>query len=179
MDPALMSLAGVVLGGGIASGTSVLVERTRSKRESKLERSRSDAETRTAARLVYDELDEIELLIDIAASSQAWSYRWDPPVRALPRAEWERHRATLATHLPDHPWGLLAGVYAELAAIHDHAIAIIDEERAMGVPEPHEIEARKIPTTLLARVDEAIAAVNHALSALAPFAGRSDRADAR
>lgn len=178
MDPALASLLGAFIGGSIASGSNLLVERARASRESHTARAATDTEIRRAARLLYDELDHVELVLAQVAKYQRVGWSWDPPTRPLPLSTWGEQRAVLAAHAGDAVWSAVASAYAELQLLDQMVIdeftftvlvGAYDEEDA----ESDELEGRRLSKQSVQRVLEAISLVNAATQQLVPVVGAS------
>jgi hypothetical protein len=81
VDPAVSTLIGVFLGGGIASGTSFRLESLRARREEQAAKERKEREARRAPRLLAEELQYGRRLLVTALEKDY--YTWEPP-RSIP-----------------------------------------------------------------------------------------------
>lgn len=102
MNEAILPLVGVVIGGMLASGTTLWVERVRAHREA-----------RAAARLVHRELSFLAELLDLALRSG----RPDVLAEGLPRVVWDEQAPMLARTLNTSAWNALLAAYAVVPAL--------------------------------------------------------------
>jgi hypothetical protein len=112
---ALIGAGGALLGGGLASGTQVLLEWRRAKRQTKAEQRLRHVEWRQAARLILEELRVADLLLRQAVAARRY---WEPP-RQLSTANWTRYSPHLAAYVTDRPsdhvfWSRVADAFNEL-----------------------------------------------------------------
>ena len=89
---ALIGAGGAIIGGGLTSGTQLLIESQRARRERRAARARDGTALRLATRLLIEELADNEALLRSAAKT--WRY-WSPE-RQLSTAVWSQYRGTLA-----------------------------------------------------------------------------------
>ena len=178
VDPALASLLGALIGGAIASGSNLVIDRARAGREAKAAKAATDTETRRAARLLYDELDYAELVLTDVAHNRRVGWSWDPPSVPLPLSTWDEQRAALAAHADDAVWAAVASAYADLQSLEQ---MVIDEARfgwLVGAydeydAEEWELDGRRLTKESIQRVNEAISFVKAATDRLAPVVGAS------
>jgi hypothetical protein len=178
VDPALASLLGALIGGSIASGSNLVIDRARARREAQAAEAISETETRLAARLLYDELDHVELLLAEVAKHSRLGWNWSPPDRPLPLSTWGEQRAVLAAHAEDAVWSTVASAYAALQSLDQ---MLIDEHRfgwLVGAfdaedAESEELEGRRVSKESVQRLKEAISLVKAATDRLGPVVGAS------
>jgi hypothetical protein len=114
---------GAVVGGVLTAGSSFLIERSRTTRDSEA----MAREGRRAARLVVEELTRIErTLVRAAESGLTW-----PRSRDLPRNQWRTYRGVLASHTGEEAWRLVAAAY-ELADDANWRAAVFRQKSGAG-----------------------------------------------
>jgi hypothetical protein len=104
---ALIGAGGAVIGGCLTSGSNLLIERSRAKRDETANAAREDADLREAGRLVLEELAEVDGALQQAVRT---GFTW-PADRQLPAFAWSEHRAVLARHLPLPSWRWVGAAY--------------------------------------------------------------------
>lgn len=92
MNEAVIGLIGAVVGGGLTAGSNFLVEWQRLRGAREHRQADEDRQHDQAARLVAEELFEIECVIDIAMEAHAW---W-PLGTTLPTERWDTYAPTIA-----------------------------------------------------------------------------------
>jgi hypothetical protein len=117
MTEAIFGLAGVVIGGLLNGGVSLMVEHRREKREA-----------RTAARLLEGEVAEIRAMWDIAKKT-SWA---GEPLTDFEKPVWLEWRAVLATSAPHAVWHATCGVYAMQDAVASAVKA--EDSRELSAP---------------------------------------------
>jgi hypothetical protein len=126
MDAPLASLIGAVIGGGIASGSNLAVERHRDGRERSREKMRGDAELRRAARPLAEELLYGRDLIEKAVERDYFT--WEPPKRELPASAWAEHRGVVAERGSTEDWRAVGAAYKEIDRLNWVVRDAIEEE---------------------------------------------------
>lgn len=111
MDPAVAAIVGAAVGGLIPGAAAVGVEARRDKRD----RARQDAETRSAARLVWEEISHAETTLTLGLQSEQWG------VQRLSTAMWTQHKGILSAVLTINEW----------MAVKDAAL-MIEFQEALG-----------------------------------------------
>jgi hypothetical protein len=178
VDPALASLFGAFIGGSVVSSSNLLIERARALRESNAAKAATETETRRAARLLYDELEHVELLLAGVAQHKRLGWNWSPPGRPLQVSTSGEQRTGLAAHADDAVWSAAASAYAELQLLDQ---MVMDEARFAWLVGAHdeedaeadELEGRRLSKESVQRVQQAISLVKAATDRLAPVVGAS------
>jgi hypothetical protein len=110
-SPFVSTLVGAVVGGAVSLGTTLLVERQRSKNAQKADVHRDEITTRLAARLIALELSEIESVLHVVLKQTP--FEWPPtPDFHFRTAAWETHAADLAKTLSGADWQVVALPYS-------------------------------------------------------------------
>jgi len=113
-----------VIGGLLTSTSNVLIERRRDARDEKRNTERDEREVREAARLVLEELAEIDEALQQAIVS---GYTW-PADRQLPAFAWREYGAVLAVHLPPAAWRWIGAAYSSANKANWHVIQLQRED---------------------------------------------------
>lgn len=164
VDPAVSTLIGVLLGGGIASGTSFRLERARADRERQAAEERERREARRAARLLAEELEYGRRLL--ARAQERGHYTWEPPRRLLPASAWTEYRADFALVSTDEQWASVATAFGEFDRLNWHVADVLEEDHWTGAAERRHpyFEPREVPPS--ADLDGAVGKVDAALAVL-------------
>ena len=93
MSDAVIGLIGVLIGGGISTGASLLLEERRYRRARRDEQGLASRRHLQAARLIQEELSDISLTLAGAIDSDRW---WPLPGQALPVERWREFGPALA-----------------------------------------------------------------------------------
>jgi hypothetical protein len=135
MDPALIGVIGVGIGGVLTISGQLLTEGLRGKRERNAEERQEARELQLAARLVMEELAEAGSLIENAATSS----RYWPAPRQIPTNTWNQYRTSIAAAInPPLHWRLITSTYDALNDLnwivqhHRESTTLVDDHR-LGV----------------------------------------------
>jgi hypothetical protein len=126
VDPAVPTLLGVLLGGGMASGTSFYLERMRAVRDATAAAKRERGDARGAARLLAGSSSTD------ADSSIELERRATTPGAAKaphPAAAWTEYRADFALVASNDEWERVAAAFGEFDRLNWHLSDVIEEER--------------------------------------------------
>lgn len=162
VDPAVSTLIGVFLGGGIASGTSFRLESLRARREQRAAQKREEREARRAARLLAEELEYGRRLLATALEKDY--YTWEPP-RSIPTSAWTEYRADFALVASDQQWATVAAAFGDFDGLNWHMTAVIEEDHWTGAAPQHPMEPRRLGPRSTELVRDALEKVDvaHAL----------------
>jgi len=162
VDPAVSTLIGVLLGGGVASGTSVRLESLRARREEQAAEKREEREARRAARLLAEELEYGRRLL--ATALQKGYQTWEPP-RSIPTSAWTEYRADFALVASGEQWATVAAAFGDFDGLNWHMTAVIEEDHWTGAAPQHPMESRGLGPRSRELMCDALAKVNvaHAL----------------
>jgi hypothetical protein len=163
MDPAVSTLLGVLLGGGIGSGTSFYLERLRTIREEAASEKRDRRDARRAARLLAEELEYGRRLLATAVEKNY--YTWEPP-RSIPASAWTEYRADFALLASDEQWATVAAAFGDFDALNWHMTAVIEEDRWTGGGPQHPMEPRRLGPRSKELAQDALTKVDAALALL-------------
>jgi hypothetical protein len=162
VDTALASLLGAVIGGGIASSSSLGLERIQARREREAADRRDRREARRAARLLAEELEAGRRLL-ARAQENGW-YTWEPPKRLLPAAAWTEYRSDFATQATDEEWRTVAAAFGQFDRLNWHLIDRIELEGWIGEGREDPMEPRRLGSD--AKVEDALGEIDAALALL-------------
>jgi hypothetical protein len=105
------TLLGAVVGGAVSLGTTLLVERQRSKAAGKAEDRRTLADARLAARVVVLELRDMESVLRVAIGRSP--FEWPPTAGfEFQTTAWKAHADQLGAIIPDAEWDAVAAPYS-------------------------------------------------------------------
>jgi hypothetical protein len=154
---AIFGLAGVVIGGLLTFGSQLYIAR-----------KEEQAELRTAARVVAQELGRVEHLIKLWLSLRRIEGAWWEPAE-----EWLAHRSSLAAGLDAVAWEAVSWVYNRL---EDYELGIKDG--ASQTDELRELRSSLNPDVgageALALMEETLTRTRVAIRALVAVAGDRD-----
>ncbi len=173
MDPAIQTLLGVVVGGGITAGANFRLEAVRARREKRSAERQAASSARRSARLLSEELEYVRRLLVGALDRDAFT--WEPPARIVPTAAWTEYRADFALVASDDEWAAVAAAFAGLDELNWHVAAVIDEEEWTRTGPTHPLESRtlgpgsrRLITGALAKADVALVQLRGLTSGQAP-----------
>ena len=115
------------------AGSNLLATWSQRKHERRLQAERDERERKQAVRVVLEELSEIEKMLLRSAATQL---TWKSDDRQLPAGAWARYRDTLAVHVSDEAWRLVAHAYHRANETNWHVIELEKEYRGRG-PDVH------------------------------------------
>lgn len=173
MDAPLASLIGAVIGGVIASGSNLAVERYRDGRERQREKASGDAELRRAARLLSEELSYCRDLI--AKAIERDYFTWEPPKRELPASSWSEYRASVADRGSMEDWRAVGDAYKEIDRLNWVVRDAIDEEGWMGGQTRSPWEGPALVPA--AELDDSLLLIDRAIGRLAALETEEGRVD--
>jgi len=111
VSSAWIGVIGAVIGGGLTAGSNLVLETIRGRRRRRSAADERQMEGRQAARLVLEELADIESTVRHAVKDEVF---WAVP-RELPAATWNRYQPTLAVLFDAEPlsWRSISHAYRE------------------------------------------------------------------
>jgi hypothetical protein len=168
VDPAVQTLLGVLLGGGIASGTNFRLEAVRAKREKRAGEQRDRRDARRSARLIAEELEYGRRMLATALEENY--YTWEPP-RTIPASAWTEYRADFALVASDEQWATVAAAFGDFDGLNWHVAAVIEQDHWTGAT-PHPMESRALGPRSKTMVREALEKVDTALAVLRALTAR-------
>jgi hypothetical protein len=164
VDPALAPLIGAALGGFLAGGSGLALERFRVKRDREAAVWKTRLDARRAARLIAEELRESDRRVRKALDRSV--YTWEPSDDLLATATWSEYRADFAASANPDAWAAVADAYAEVSRLNEHLVAVLEEEHLMGIPPDHPLHARELDPNAKKYADGAASRMDIALSLL-------------
>jgi hypothetical protein len=126
---AIISAVAAVIGGALAAGSNLLATSFSRRHQDEAEQRRAESELRQAARLILEELAEVEQAIQSTAKTQL---TWRSGERQLPAFAWSDHRHVLAAQVPDDAWRLVAAAYRSVNELNWHVIGLQREFKTDG-----------------------------------------------
>jgi hypothetical protein len=119
-------LGGAVVGGLVSLGTTLIVERFRTKAQARAAAAAEAVNVKLAARLVQLELRQIEAVLRLTVDRE--SFRWPvEPGYSFPVAAWQMYAARLAARLPRKGWEVIATPYSLFEHINLSSESLTEE----------------------------------------------------
>jgi hypothetical protein len=126
---AIIGAVAAVIGGVLAAGSNLLATWISRRHQDRSDQRRVESELRQSARLILEELSEIEQAIQSTAKTQL---TWRSGDRQLPAFAWGDHRHVLAAQVPDETWRWVAAAYRSVNELNWHVIELQREFQTDG-----------------------------------------------
>jgi hypothetical protein len=105
------TLAGVITGGLITTGTNWLLADRKSKADDKKEQRAHETERKRVARLIHGELTLIRAVLGMVVGHKEWSPEYE---QQLSMVFWKQYAAYLAAELSEEAWGAVLRAYTSV-----------------------------------------------------------------
>lgn len=141
MPDLLVVLSGVIAGGGISTGSNLILERRREGRQVATDGRREERELRQAARLVHQELGEAMWVLEHAVELYEW---WPYPSRKFSDRRWHEFGQVLADYLLADDWLPLTFAYEDMRELEVKIDSIYRSHgkfRPFGVADDREVRS--------------------------------------
>jgi hypothetical protein len=113
----VFALAGVIIGGSLNLASGVILDHRREQRD-----------IRTVARLIVNELIDVEVDLRMALTSEKWD-----PLKTIDVGRWIEHERELAVSLTNSDWHSIQAIYKSVALFADEAgYEVADDPMPMG-----------------------------------------------
>jgi hypothetical protein len=124
------AVAGAAVGGTVSLGTTLLVERQRTKAAGKAERRKELAGGQLAARVIALELRDTESVLRVALERSPFSW---PPAAGFQFGmdAWATYGGALGAVLPDDRWNVVAAAYSSFA--YSNLLRTVNEHSAQDM----------------------------------------------
>jgi hypothetical protein len=153
---AIFSLVGVIIGGLINTGTTILLDRTRERVNRQRESRKYAVELKRASRLIDAELSRAQAAAQICVEKKHW---WSQDIQPLTTEAWQKFSGIVAPELSDTAW----------LAVRVAVEAVDNLRSARGIAVELGLTTEAIPNTTAEKIVPMLRDIEAGRRALAPF----------